>query len=102
MNQGGLYTISSVYVWKYTLNLFETVPGFSVEIKVELEMVDCGVLEWRHHKCSRYNGVLCEININLRECFCSLGYDFSVRTGCSWVVSVSWCFMNNLFKEFEN
>ena len=47
-------------------------------------------------------GVLSEISINLRECFCSLGYDFSVRTGCSWVVSLSWCFMNNLFKEFGN
>lgn len=46
--------------------------------------------------------VLCEISINLRECFCSLGYDFSVRTGCSWVISVSWCFMSKIFEEFGN
>lgn len=43
-----------------------------------------------------------EMGINLRESFCSLGRDFSVRAACSWLVEVTRGFVSNHCKEFGN
>lgn len=79
-----VYTFSNMWVWKHILNLFENPVHFWIFCwdsgESYIWRADCDILKWKH-PVFWAQSVPCEMSIIPRECFFSLGYDFSVWAG---------------------